>query len=252
MASITSILTSYNNKHVNKFNDMLTREEHKLAIAFVHCSKDVFECVSSNIKEDETLTEYRKEYQSAIIELGLKGSNYTFANAMKIGKLYKEKQAWLLGFKNLTSLAIALAGIVMVPACKGIASLEVMPAGKASLDDTILSLPSNLNSAELREKVNIIKGIPSKEEKIKEVEEKEEKEVNSITGAIVSAKEVLSAPTETVIEKTALAMAKTISAMRDNEAFLIAFSSQCANLGVITILLDKLNKANKISMADWK
>ena len=244
MASITSILTSYNNKTVNKFNDMLTREEHKLTQAFVHCSRDVFECVSANIKEDETLTEYRKEYQSAIIELGLKGSNYTFANAMKIGKLYKEKLSWLLGFKNLTSLAIALAGIVMVPACKGLASLEVMPAGKASLDETILSLPSHLNSAELREKVNTIKGIPAKEAK----EAKEEKEVNSITGAIVSAREVLSSPTETVIEKTALAMAKTISALRDNEAFLLAFASQCANLGIINTLLVSLNKANRISL----
>ena len=247
MASITSILTSYNNKTVNKFNDMLTREEHKLTQAFVHCSRDVFECVSANIKEDETLTEYRKEYQSAIIELGLKGSNYTFANAMKIGKLYKEKLSWLLGFKNLTSLAIALAGIVMVPACKGLASLEVMPAGKASLDDTILSLPSHLNSAELREKVNTIKGIPAKEAK-EAKEEKEEKEVEKITGAIVSAREVLSNPTETVIEKTALAMAKTISALRDNEAFLLAFASQCANLGIINTLLVSLNKANRISL----
>jgi len=247
MKTITSIVKAYNSESVSKFNDIMTREEKKLVKAFVNLACDICKILES-IREDESLKDYREEYNKALVETGLKGSNYGFSNILKIGKLSSlGKNSWLLSFPNLTSLAIGLAGFESVPACKGIAALEIKTVDKnKTIEQTIESLPTNISSAELREKVNSLKGLPVKPKKAESAEiDTDVKAVarEQITNAVDDCK-----PVSNETEKVALQLAKVIASYRNDEAFLLAFCVQLQNLKVINTLkacIDEAVKNNK-------
>ena len=237
--SITSLVSSYNSTSVKSFNTVLTREEKKLSKAFIYLSINIFRLIESRIKEDENLKAYREEYNSAIKDNGLKGSNYGFSNILKIGKLEQlGKLSWLLEFSSFSALSIALGAIETVPSCNGIKSLDILPANKSlTIDQTIEKLDSSDKSIEIREKVNAIKGLPVK---LKAEADKAE------------AEKIESRPVDNSIEKTALQLAKTIASYRNDESFLLAFSARCYNLGIANTLIASLSESvkNRISLKD--
>lgn len=241
MKTITSIVKAYNSESVSKFNDIMTREEKKLVKAFVNLACDICK-VLENIREDESLKDYREEYNKALIETGLKGSNYGFSNILKIGRLSSlGKNSWLLSFPNLTSLAIGLAGFESVPACKGIAALEIKTVDKnKTIEQTIESLPTNISSAELREKVNTLKGLPAKPKKAESAEiDADLKAIarEQITNAIDDCK-----PVSNETEKVALQLAKVIASYRNDEGFLLALAVNLQKFKVIISLKREIDE----------
>ena len=238
--SITSLVSAYNSSAVSAFNTVLTREEKKLVKAFVNLSISIYELIENRIKENENLKDYRNEYNNAIKDNGLKGSNYGFSNILKIGKLSQTgKLSWMLSFSNLSSLAIALGAVETVPSCNGIKALEIIPANKSlTIDETIARIDSNDKSADIREKVNTIKGLPVKSKNDDNLDEKSSNDDSK--------------PVDNSIEKIALQLAKTIAGYRNNESFLLAFGVQCSNLGIANTLIATLNESakNRISLKD--
>ncbi len=182
MKTITSIVSKFDSTSVNKFNLVMTREEKALSKAFIEVCHECYTLIQGNIKEDEGLGEYRKEWNEVFLNLGLKNSSYTFANMLKIGKVFEKDSAWLYGFKNLTCLAIGLAGLQSVPACNGVAALEIVATNdpKQPISERIKEIPNNLESKELRAKVNDLKGMPAKPEKVKDGIQDDSKPVNTV------------------------------------------------------------------------
>tara|TARA_R110000868_G_scaffold20477_6_gene86552 strand:- start:3361 stop:4086 length:726 start_codon:yes stop_codon:yes gene_type:complete len=237
MKTISYIVSAFKTASVNKFELIMTREEKALSKAFINICHEVYELIESNIKEDQGLGEYRKEWNEAFINLGLKNSSYTFANMLKIGKVFEKDSLWLFGFKNLTCLAIGLAGLQSVPACNGIASLEIVATNdpKQSISDRIKEIPNNLESKELRAKVNDLKGMPAKLEKVKE------------------ALPIESKPVHNTLEESALSMAKALIVnINQDNAYLLAFVTNIVNLNsdYAKKLEDTLFYANKNKRVD--
>ena len=238
MKTITSIVSKFDSTSVNKFNLVMTREEKALSKAFIDVCHECYTLIQGNIKEDEGLGEYRKEWNEVFLNLGLKNSSYTFANMLKIGKVFEKDSAWLYGFKNLTCLAIGLAGLQSVPACNGVASLEIVATNdpKKAISERIKEIPNNLESKELRAKVNDLKGMPAKpEKKVEEVAPIESKPVdNHLEGSAKS-----------------IAMYLIANIKKDN-AYLLAFVTNMVNLDsdLAKKLEDTLMYANKNKRVD--
>jgi hypothetical protein len=237
MKTITSIVSKFDSTSVNKFNLVMTREEKALSKAFIEVCNDVYILIQGNIKEDEGLGEYRKEWNDVFSNLGLKNSSYTFANMLKIGKIFEKDSAWLYGFKNLTCLAIGLAGLQSVPACNGIAALEIVSTNdpKKPISERIKEIDNKLESKELRAKVNDLKGMPIKPEKVKEVMPIESK------------------PVHNTLEESALSMAKSLIAnLKKDDRYLLAFVTNIANIDreLSLTLEEALNYANKNKRVD--
>lgn len=239
--TITSLINRYYDSKVSKFEALITKEEKKLAEAFIYLAIDIYKLIEGRLREDETLQAYRKEMQEAFSKVGLKGSNYTFANMMKIGRIAENNLTWLLGFKNLSVLAIGIASFEMVPACKGIKGLEIKPVindNKTTVQSVIDKIePEKHNAVSLREVVNGFKGISKAESQVEsKIEPKIEPEIE------------ISKAVDTSAEKHALQIAKIIADYRDNEAFLLAFSVQLLNLKIINTIkasIDDVLKNNK-------
>ena len=239
MKTISSILKSFSSNSLNKFNLVLSRAEKDLSKAFIDICIESFNLIESNIKEDESLKAYRQEWNDTFKELNITNSSFTFANMLKIGNIASKDKAWLLGFKNVTCLAIGLASMQSVPACNGISALEIVTTNKADkpIAETIKEISNTLESKELREKVNALKGIPVKADKVL-------KPINDD-----------SKPVHNTLEQSALKMAQAlISNCNQDNAYLLAFVTNIVNIGsdLSKKLEDTLNYANKNKRVDLK
>jgi hypothetical protein len=187
MKTISSILKSFSANSLNKFNLVLSRAEKDLSKAFIDICIESFNLIESNIKEDESLKDYRSEWNETFKELGITNSSFTFANMLKIGNIAKKDKAWLLGFKNVTCLAIGLAAMQSVPACNGIGALEIVTTNKAEkpIAETIKDVPNNLETKELRERVNTLKGMPTLSERNEKIyKDKEDKFITTLNNRL--------------------------------------------------------------------
>jgi hypothetical protein len=238
MKTITSIVSKFDSTSVNKFNLVMTREEKALSKAFIEVCHECYTLIQGNIKEDEGLGEYRKEWNEVFLNLGLKNSSYTFANMLKIGKIFEKDSAWLYGFKNLTCLAIGLAGLQSVPACNGVSALEIVATNnpKQAISERIKEIPNNLESKELRAKVNDLKGMPIKPEKVKEVTPIESK------------------PVDNTLEGSAKSLAKTLIAnIKQDSNYLLAFATSVCNADQdvsiwLEVELIRINKNKRVDL----
>ena len=239
MKTISSILKSFSSNSINKFNLVLSRAEKDLSKAFIDICIESFNLIESNIKEDESLKAYRQEWNDTFKELNITNSSFTFANMLKIGNIASKDKAWLLGFKNVTCLAIGLASMQSVPACNGISALEIVTTNKADkpIAETIKEIPNTLESKELREKVNLLKGIPVKADKILKPINDDSKPVNNS------------------LEQSALKMAQALIAnINQDKAYLLAFTANIYNLNqeLSARLADEfsvLNKSKRVNLS---
>ena len=248
MKTISSILKSFSANSLNKFNLVLSRAEKDLSKAFIDICIDTFDLIESNIKEDESLKEYRAEWNDTFKELGITNSSFTFANMIKIGNIAKKDKAWLLGFKNLTCLAIGLASMQSVPACNGVGSLEIVTTNKAEkpIAETIKDIPNNLETKELRERVNTLKGMPTLSDRNeKAFKEKEQKALEN--------KALESSPVHNSKEQSAYNLAMELKRQCDiSNDYLIAFCAHIFNVDqdFSIKLCDQLTMVNKSKRYD--
>jgi hypothetical protein len=210
----------------------------------------------ANLKETETLQEFRTYYNNSLETNGVTGSNFGFSNAIKIGYLLTHGfSSWVINFPNLTALATALAVFKMVPACKGIASLEVIPVKEKTLEKQIETVPNTLSKIELREAVNNAKGIPNRKksepEPVDDIETEDETEDEteeySEPEPVKPVKPVECEPVHTEPEYSALSLAMVLNKHRNNEDYLLAFARQCFNLKIGLTLLSAFNEVNQSS-----
>lgn len=239
MKTISSILKSFSANSLSKFNLVLSRAEKDLSKAFIDICIESFNLIEGNIKEDESLKAYRQEWNDTFKELNITNSSFTFANMLKIGNIASKDKAWLLGFKNVTCLAIGLASMQSVPACNGISALEIVTTNKADkpIAETIKEISNTLESKELREKVNALKGIPVK--------------IKPDTGITENSK-----PVNTIKEDSAMDFARILlfKCQKDKE-FLLAFVASVFNFDQsfssrLESELVKINKNKRIPMGE--
>lgn len=233
--SISSIVSKF--ATINQSSEsMINKQLQRIAHAFIDMATSLVDGIQETLSEDETLAESRKEYNQALLESGLKGSNYGFSNVLKIGNIAKKNKAWLLGFQSLSALCVGLAAFSSVPSCKGIGALEIITADKnKTVDDMVKGINNSLPVDQIRSAVNEVKGIPSKA-KVESIEKVE---------SLVKNESAIQPIVDNTIEKSALYLAKAINANRDNKEFLLAFSVSCFNLGCIDKVLNALNEQAK-------
>ena len=227
----------------------IASQQRKILLAFCILSEDLFNYSMANLKETETLQEIRNYYNNSLESNGVKGSNFGFSNAIKIGYLItKGNSLWVINFENLTSLCTALGAFKMVPSCKGIASLEVIPVKEKTISEQVEKVPNTLTKVELREAVNDAKNIPNrkKPEPVNETEDETEDET-------VPVKSAESVPVHTKPENSALALAMVLAKNRSNDDYLLAFARQCFNLKIGQVLMACFNEVNqgiKVNLKD--
>ena len=233
--SISSVVAAF--AKVNDSSEsMINKQLQRISHAFIDMSINLVDGLQESLTEDETLAEPRKQYNQALIDCMLKGSNYGFSNVLKIGNIAKKNKAWLLGFQSLSALCVGLAAFSSVPSCKGIGALEIITADKnKTVDDMVKGINNSLPVDQIRSAVNEVKGIPSKA-KIESTDKVE---------SLVKNESTIQPIADNAVEKSALYLAKALNANRDNKEFLLAFSVSCFNLGCIDKVLNALNEQAK-------
>lgn len=245
----------------------IATQQRRILMAFCVLSEDLYNYCLANLKETETLQEIRKYYNDSLESNNVTGSNFGFANAIKIGYLItKGNSGYIINFANLTALCTALGAFKMVPSCKGIASLEVLPVKEKTIEEQIEKVPNTLGKIELREAVNNAKNIPNrkKSEPVKNTEDDDDTEDNNDTEdtedtedysepepvkpePVKPVKPAECEPVHTEPEYSALALAMVLNKHRSNEDYLLAFARQCFNLKIGLTLLRAFNEVNQSS-----
>lgn len=243
METITSILTGYNDTAISKFNKIMTRANKDLVKNFVDMAKNLTNFIGKNIREDQGLADYRKEYNQACKELGLNGSNYGFSNILKAGYLADKNLAWMLSFNSLSSLTVGLAGFKSVPACNGIKALEIVPVKGNNIQAMIEKIDPSLDNAQLRETIGLEKGNRPAEDSALKVEKSQEVDSKPIvTESKQSKLDNDSKPVNNGIESIAINLAKTIADYRNQEGFLLALAVNLQKFKVIISLKREIDE----------